>query len=292
MVVHSALALTLAVLSGSEDIAVGTPTSGRPDPALDDLVGMFAGTVVLRTRVDQRQTFTEFLAAVRDTDLEAFAHADLPFDQVVDAVAPVRSATHHPLFQVMLAYQNFGGTELRLDEVAVRRRSIESAVSRYDLELSLSEMRADDGAAAGLTGDLVYPAELFDSSTVVRWSELLHHILSTVVADPSRALGDLEWVTPAEAAALVPSRGPKALAAQTLPELLTADRTGIAARCGNEELAYRELDARSNWWARRLIAVGVGPGDRVAIMIPRSLDSVIAVWAIARSGAAFVPLDV
>ncbi|WP_230989936.1 non-ribosomal peptide synthase/polyketide synthase [Rhodococcus oxybenzonivorans] len=292
MVVHSALALTLAVLSGSEDIAVGTPTSGRPDPALDDLVGMFAGTVVLRTRVDHRQTFTEFLAAVRDTDLEAFAHADLPFDQVVDAVAPVRSATHHPLFQVMLAYQNFGETELLLDDVAVRRRNIESAVSRYDLELSLREMRADDGAAAGLDGDLVYPAELFDSATIARWSELLHHILSTVVADPSRTLGDLEWVTPAEAAALVPSRGPKAPAPQTLPELLAADRTGVAARCGSEELTYRELDARSNGWARRLIAAGVGPGDRVAIMMPRSLDSVIAVWAIARSGAAFVPLDV
>lgn len=245
MVVQSALALTLAVLSGSEDITVGTPTSGRPDPALDDLVGMFAGTVVLRTRVDHRQTFAEFLAAVRTTDLEAFAHADLPFDQVVDAVAPVRSATHHPLFQVMLAYQNFGGTELLLDDVAVRRRNIESAVSRYDLELSLREMRADDGAAAGLDGDLVYPAELFDSATIARWSELLHHILSTVVADPSRTLGDLEWVTPAEAAALVPSRGPKAPAPQTLPELLAADRTGVAARCGSEELTYRELDARS-----------------------------------------------
>ncbi|MCQ4120973.1 non-ribosomal peptide synthase/polyketide synthase [Rhodococcus tibetensis] len=292
MVMHSALALTLAVLSGSEDIAVGTPTSGRPDPALDDLVGMFAGTVVLRTQVDSRSTFAEFLATVRDNDLEAFAHADLPFDQVVDAVAPVRSATHHPLFQVMLAYQNFGETELQLDDVAVRRRSIESAVSRYDLELSLRETRDHDGTPAGLDGDLVYPAELFDSATVVRWSELLHRILSAAVADPSRTLGDIELVTPAETAALVPSLGPKAPEPQTLPELLRGDRPGVAARCGNEELTYRELDARSNWWARRLIALGVGPGDRVAVLMPRSLESVIAVWAIARSGAAFVPIDV
>ncbi|MFZ2177037.1 MAG: amino acid adenylation domain-containing protein, partial [Rhodococcus sp. (in: high G+C Gram-positive bacteria)] len=283
MVVHSALAATLSVLSGTSDIAIGTPVSGRTDPMLDHLVGMFVGTVVLRTRVDPNRSFTDLLAAVRTADLAAYAHADQPFERVVDAVSPARSTTHHPLFQVLLAYQSGIDTELTFDNLTVRSRNLTSAVSRYDLEVQLRAHHS------GLDGVISYPTELFDHTTITRWAALFQTVLTAAVTEPSTAIGDLDLLEPSERA-LVPAVGGDSAPEVMFPDLLVGS-TGVAVCCGDTELTYRELDQRANRLARRLIALGLGPEDTVALLLPRSVDSVTAVWAVARSGAAPLPMD-
>ena len=113
MVVHAALAVLLARLSGTDDIAIGTPIAGRGERELDDLIGMFVNTLVLRTGVDGGESFADLLARVRETDLAAFGHADVPFERLVEVLDPARSQARHPLFQVALSFQNLGATAVR-----------------------------------------------------------------------------------------------------------------------------------------------------------------------------------
>ncbi|WP_411157159.1 condensation domain-containing protein, partial [Nocardia farcinica] len=119
MVVHTALAVLLARLSGGDDVAVGTPIAGRGEAVLDDLIGMFVNTLVFRSRVDGAEPFTELLARQRETDLQAFAHADVPFERLVEVLNPVRSTARHPLFQVGLSFQNLAEASLELPGLRV-----------------------------------------------------------------------------------------------------------------------------------------------------------------------------
>ncbi|TQC40146.1 amino acid adenylation domain-containing protein, partial [Rhodococcus sp. WS4] len=289
MVLHAALAVLLRTLTGSADTAIGTSVSGRTDPAVDDLVGMFVGTVVLRARVDAGSTFAELLASVRRGDVRAFTHTEVPFDRVVEAVAPERSGDHHPLFQVMLAYQNFSPTELALPGLTARARAMGSNARGFDLDIDVEEM----GSGNGLSGSITYPTALFDRQTIERWADLLQHILSSVAADAAVVVGDLDLMAPADRAALVPASGPAAMPARTLPDLLDAGLSsgGVALRYEGVDVTYRDLDRRANRLARQLIDRGIGPEDLVAVMAPRSIESVVAMWAVARAGAAFVPID-
>ncbi|RZL73479.1 MAG: amino acid adenylation domain-containing protein, partial [Rhodococcus sp. (in: high G+C Gram-positive bacteria)] len=289
MVLHSALVAMLSVVAGVDDIAVGTPTSGRIDPGLDDLVGMFVGTVVLRTRIDPKMSFAQLVSSVRSTNLAAMAHGDQPFERVVDAVAPRRSADHHPLFQVMFAYQGFAEPDLVSDHLTVTPRAVQSTVSRYDLEVELLDTRR----GGAMNGVITYPTELFEQDTVLRWSHLLVRLLRAAVTDPSLQVGDLPLMSDAERDELAPMAGMPGVSPVMLPNLLKCvDPDVVAVRYVDDELTYEQLDARANRLARRLIGLGMGPDDRVAVILPRSLESVVAFWAVARSGATVVPIDV
>ncbi|AOD24505.1 non-ribosomal peptide synthetase [Rhodococcus sp. p52] len=290
MTVHAAFAVLLARLSGSDDIAVGSPVAGRGHRALDDLVGMFVNTVVLRTPVPAQASFTELLTAVTDSDLDAFAHADLPFDRVVDALAPTRSTAHSPLFQVSIEFHTAELPAVELPHLSVQGVALDPTVCNFDLELLIGE-----NAEGGLDAAFVYATDLFDAETVRGFADRFTRLLHAIAADPHRPVGDLDLLTTAEHTALVPAIGPQAEPAVLWPHLLdTAVATApdaVAVVDDDRQVTYRELDARAHRLARRLLDRGAGPEQVIALAIPRSLESVTAVWATVRSGAAFVPVD-
>ncbi|WP_183121207.1 amino acid adenylation domain-containing protein [Nocardia seriolae] len=295
MVFHTALAIVLSRLSGSTDIAVGTPVSGRGSAQLDDLVGMFVNTIVLRTRVDESLSFADLLARVRGTDLDAFAHAEIPFEQVVEALDPPRSQAHHPLFQVMLGFHNLDRVRLELPGVAVSTSGADIGVERFDLTLTLTDTPDERGA---IPVGMSYATDLFDPPTIMRLARRLRKVLTAVAEDPSRVVRDIDILSVRERERVLHEWGGADRAdapAVTLPALLAAavaaNPEGVAVVDGGRAVSYRELDERSNRLARQLIGLGAGPEQVVAIGLPRSFEWVLAVWAIAKTGAAFVSVD-
>ncbi|WP_406233444.1 amino acid adenylation domain-containing protein [Nocardia sp. NBC_01009] len=289
MVLHGALAVLLARLSGTDDIAIGTPIAGRGEQALDDLVGMFVNTLVLRSRVDGGESFTDFLGRVRETDLGAFGHADVPFERLVDVLNPARSQARHPLFQVMLSVQNLDRVSLELEGSSVDVQELTVDLARFDLQFVLSEMRA-----GGWTVELTYATDLFDESTAADIAQRWVRVLEAVAADESVAVGAVDVLGVDERAGLIARSGLAAEPARTLPELLAeavaGDPEAHAVVFEGTSLSYAELDARSNRLARLLIESGVGAEDVVAVTVPRSELSYLATWAISKSGAAFLPV--
>ncbi|GAJ79124.1 hypothetical protein NBRGN_002_00170, partial [Nocardia brasiliensis NBRC 14402] len=301
MVVHAALAVLLTRLSGSTDVAVGTPIAGRGASALDGLVGMFVNTLVLRTRVDQAGSFTDLLDQCRQVDLAAFAHADIPFERVVEALDPPRSQAHHPLFQVMLAFQN-----LDLDPASAQLPgldveplpSLDIGVERFDLTITVADF------PSGTTGDvdggvpitIGYALDLFDHSTIAAFAGRFQRTMRAVAADPTARLRDLDLLASEERMLLRQwADGGTCAASNTLPGVLARAAAEYPTRPAVvdavREWTYRDLDEWSNRCARLLIDYGTGPETVVAIAIPRSADWMRAVWAVVRTGAAFVSLD-
>ncbi|MFD3703755.1 non-ribosomal peptide synthase/polyketide synthase [Nocardia sp. NPDC058658] len=295
MVVHTALAVLLARLSGSTDIAIGTGVAGRGDRAIDDLIGMFVNTLVLRTEVDPAASFTAALEHTRETDLAAFAHATVPFDRLVDVVNPARSQSRHPLFQVALNFQAVLDTTFDLAGSPVTVHEIELDITKFDLQLTLAERRGPAGEPAGIEAVTLYATDLFDEPEMHTLGARFVRLLSAAVATPGTAVGDLPLLSAPELSHLTTMRGVPVTATGLLPDLLAdavgAGRDRDAVTDGDRTLTYRELDRASSRLARVLIDSGVGPDDVIAVGIPRSIESVLAVWAIAKSGAAWLPVD-
>ncbi|MGV9301291.1 amino acid adenylation domain-containing protein, partial [Amycolatopsis sp. NPDC003676] len=191
MIVHAALAVLLARLSGTGDVVVGTPVAGRGEAALDDLVGMFVNTLALRTPIDPGASFRQVLAEVRTTDLDAFAHADVPFEQLVQALDPTRSTAHHPIFQVSLSLQNFVEPVLELAGVRFEVEDFDRDASAFDLTLDLRE-RFTDAGPAGLDGVLTYATDLFDAGTVAAFVTRWQRVLTAVLADLDIRVADID----------------------------------------------------------------------------------------------------
>ncbi|MGW2662511.1 amino acid adenylation domain-containing protein [Nocardia tengchongensis] len=288
MVVHAALAVLLSRLSGTGDVVVGTPVAGRGVRELDDLVGMFVNTLVLRTDIRPGEGFGALLDRVRATDLAAFEHADVPFERLVEVLSPARSEARHPLVQVMLVFQNLPMPELRLPALTVAPLELPQTNSRFDLSVTVV------GDEDGLDLRCCYATDLFDAATMTDFTDRLVRVLAEVTTESARPVGDLDLLTAAEHQSLGGGVEP-VTAARTLHDLMAAavaaNPDGIAVVCGDRSLTYRELDARADRIARRLAAAGAGPESLVAVGIPRSIESVLAVWAVARTGAAFVPVD-
>ncbi|WP_436386012.1 amino acid adenylation domain-containing protein [Amycolatopsis sp. MEPSY49] len=291
MVVHAGLTALLSRLGGGTDIPVGTPIAGRTDPALDDLVGFFVNTLVLRVGTDGDPSFRDLVARVRDRSLDAYAHQDVPFERLVEALNPVRSLAHHPLFQTMLAWQNTPGAGVELPGLTVTERPVGTGTAKFDLWFSFTE-RAD-----GIHGQAEFNAEVFDHATVTGLLDRLEVLLRQVVAAPDRRLGTLDVLTPAERDGLEKtwSGAVEDVPAVTVPELFAAQvaRTPEATALvfEDEELTYVELDAVSNRLARVLAERGAGPERVVALALPRSTHLVTAIVAVLKTGAAYLPLD-
>ncbi|WP_446222507.1 amino acid adenylation domain-containing protein [Nocardia sp. IBHARD005] len=291
MVVHSTLAVLLARLSRTGDIAIGTPIAGRGAAALDDAVGMFVNTLVLRTEIDLGESFTDLLHRVKQIDLDAFANADVPFEQLVTELAPERSRSRHPLFQVMVVFQNLARPKLELPDLDASIVDLPDEVSRFDLQIVLSDNHENTGMTAAFT----YATDLFDTATIESFLRRWIRILESVSTDPATPVGDIEILEPAERTALLLHPETPATPPVVLADLLTTAATknpdATAIVFADQHLTYRELDQRSNQLARVLIHLGAGPESLVAIALPRSIDFVLAIWATAKSGAAFLPLD-
>ncbi|MBM7440673.1 non-ribosomal peptide synthetase [Streptomyces sp. HB132] len=309
MVLQAALAVTLHAHGAGTDITLGAAVAGRADEALDDLVGFFVNTVVLRTDVSGDPTFRELLRRVREFDIAAFSHGDVPFERIVEAVNPERSGDHHPLFQTMLVLQNQERAELDLPGVIARDRSRHTGVSKFDLTFSLTErtasaeapgstpVRAGLEAPGGIGGYLEYATDLFEADTARALCARFARVLTQAVTDPDRTVGDLDPLTPAERDRVL-GRGRGAelpLPAPTVPGAVRewAARTprAVAVRDAHTSLTYAELDSRADALAQVLRDRGVGREHRVALAAPPSVDTVVAMLAVLRAGAAYLPVD-
>ncbi|WP_238588044.1 condensation domain-containing protein, partial [Rhodococcus sp. 311R] len=255
MVVHSALAVLLARLSATTDIAIGAPIAGRGEAELDDVIGMFVNTLVLRTEVDPSMSFAELLASAREVDLQAFAHADVPFERVVEVLDPVRSQARHPLFQVALTFQNLGQSALELPGLTAAAVEFDAALAKFDLQFTL-----EDVADAGMSGTLTYATDLFDASTAAEFADRFVSVLRGVVANPAAAVGDVDVMSASELDRVLSwsDTGVDSGVDSTLSAWFddAAARFGdrVAVRFGGESLSYGELSVRANRLARRLIA--------------------------------------
>ncbi|MEE1781909.1 amino acid adenylation domain-containing protein, partial [Streptomyces sp. SP17BM10] len=297
MVVQAAVAALLHRLGAGDDVPLGSVIAGRTDEALDELVGFFVNTLVLRTDVSGDPTFAELLARVRETDLAAYAHQDVPFERLVEVLNPVRSLARHPLFQVMLAFQNNAAATLDLDGLRATALPVRLSAAKFDLLFSLEETFTAEGGPAGLTGVLEYSADLFDRATAQSLGDRLGRLLAAVTADPDLPVGAVEVLTEAERALVLDGWNDTArpVTETTVPELFRAQaaRTPHAPAVlhAGTELTYAELDARANRLARLLIAEGAGPERFVALTLPRTADLVVALLAVLKSGAAYLPVD-
>ncbi|WP_327099555.1 amino acid adenylation domain-containing protein [Nocardia vinacea] len=299
MVAHTALAVLLARLSGTDDIAIGTPIAGRGEAVLDDLIGMFVNTLVFRTRVDAGAGFTELLARQRDIDVQAFAHADVPFEQLVEVLNPVRSTARHPLFQVGLSFQNLAPARMELPGLTVTALETDRQLSQFDLHVIMADSYDEDGVPTGIGGFFTYAADLFDESTVRSFVDRFVRVLDAVIADPQVPVGAIDLLATEESARIRTAWNDTAHqvnTATTLVSLLdetvaaTPESTALVAADGTP-ISYGELDGRVNKVARYLISSGVGPESRVALAIRRSVDLVVAMYAVSKAGGVYVPVD-
>ncbi|WP_156371882.1 non-ribosomal peptide synthetase, partial [Mycobacterium sp. UM_11] len=300
MVIQAALAVLLAKLSTSSDVAVGFPIAGRPDPALDDVVGFFVNTLVLRVDLAGNPTAAELLAQVRQRSLAAYEHQDVPFEVLVERLNPTRNLGHHPLVQVMLAWQNNEPADLRLGDLRVAAVPVDTRTARTDLLFSLAERWTDDGRPGGIGGAVEFRTDVFDTATVATFVARLQRVVAAMTADPTRRLSSIDVLDEAEHARLraIGNHGALEQAAsptRSIPEAFVAqvDRApeAVAISYRGNRLTYRELDDAANRLAHRLIGHGARPGERVALLLPRSAEAVVAILAVLKTGAAYVPID-
>ena len=208
MVIQAALAVLLSQISASSDVAVGFPIAGRGDPALDELVGFFVNTLVLRVDVAGDPTVAELLAQVRARSLAAYEHQDVPFEVLVERLNPTRSLTHHPLVQVMLAWQNLPGHDndpaagLALGDVQVTPLPADTHTARMDLVFSLAERWTEAGEPAGIGGTVEFRTDVFDAASIEALIERFERVLVAMTADPTRRLSSVDVLDAGEHARL------------------------------------------------------------------------------------------
>lgn len=251
---------------------------------------MFVNTLTLRTSVERGMAFDELVEQTRATDLAAFAHADLPFERVVEVIAPGR-----PLFQVMLVFQNLEQPSLELPGLTVAALDAGDVVAKFDLQVVVEPRLQADGTPAELVSVFTYATDLFEESTVRGLGRMLERILTAVVADPGVRIGGIDIVDEQDPVRTA-TDATTATDGTELTHLLTAavedDPDAPALVWGEEEMPYRKLDAKSSQLARVLIGRGCGPGTGVAIRLERGPDWAVAAWAVLKTGAALVLLPV
>ncbi|WP_328718071.1 amino acid adenylation domain-containing protein [Streptomyces sp. NBC_00247] len=286
--------VVLSRYSGQEDIAVGTPIAGRNRSEIEDLVGFFVNTLVMRTDLSGDPTFTELIDRVRDTALGAYDHQEMPFERLVEELAPQRDLSRNPLFQTMFVLQNTPDSRSwELPGLSVRQLEVAAQESKFDFTFYVTE-----AADRGLDVTVVYSTDLFDAATMVRLAGHFETLLGAAADAPAARLSALEMLTALERREILTAWNG---ADTDAPDLVTvhrqfeeraAERPGApAVSCGSDRLTYRELDGRAEWIAARLRERGAGPGTLVGICLDRGTDMVSALLGILKSGAAYVPLD-
>ncbi|MGH3403387.1 MAG: non-ribosomal peptide synthetase [Streptosporangiaceae bacterium] len=297
MIMQAALGVLLARLGAGTDIPVGTAVAGRTDEALDDLVGFFVNTLVIRTDLAGDPGFGQVLARVRQASLAAFEHQDVPFERLVEELAPERSMARHPLFQLMLAVQNNAAAAVDLPGARAEGASPGAAMVKFDLDVSVGEAFGAGGVPAGLRGSVIGTADLFDVGTVEVIAGRLVRVLEAVTADPGLKLSAIGVLDATERDQLLTGWNETAseLPPETLPGLFAgqAARTpdAVAVTCGGEHITYAGLEARAGRLARYLAGLGAGPESIVGLCLPRGMPMIVALLAVLKAGAAYLPID-
>ena len=305
MVIQTALAVLLSNISANSDVAVGFPIAGRSDAALDELVGFFVNTLVLRVDLTGNPTFADLLAQVRRRSLSAYEHQDVPFEVLVDRLKPTRSMAHHPLVQVVLAWQNFGwqaddAAGLSLGDLQVEPMAVDTKTARMDLTFNLAERWNEAGDPAGIGGGVEFRTDVFDAASIQDLVDRLQRVLVEMTADPTQRMSTLDVLDAAEHARL-DQVGNRAALTQSvsIPESIAsmfasqALRTpdAMAVTFDGSSMTYRELDEAATRAAHVLASRGAGPGQRVALLLPRSAEAIVAMVAVVKTGATYVPID-
>ncbi|HQV21040.1 MAG TPA: condensation domain-containing protein, partial [Gordonia sp. (in: high G+C Gram-positive bacteria)] len=295
MVVHAAFAALLARMAATNDIAVATPVAGRGQAVLDPLVGMFVNTLVLRTAIESSMSFAQLLDRVRVDDLDAFDHADVPFESVVEAIDPVRSEAFAPLAQVMLSFDpgaSVAGAQVSLAGLEIA--AVEPPLVAAQLDLRMVVASADAGNP--WSGAVTYATDLFDESTVGDLADRFVRLLGALVADPAVSIGDAPLLDPAERTGLVDrSVGagvvvPAGSVADAVAAQVVRSPDASALWFEGRSVSYAELSARVSVLARELISLGVGPDVAVGVCIDRSIEMVVAIHAVVAAGGQYVPI--
>ncbi|MFL6291648.1 MAG: condensation domain-containing protein, partial [Thermoanaerobaculia bacterium] len=284
MALLAAFAALLQRYSGQDDVAIGSPTANRTRSQLEELIGFFINTIVLRTDFSAAPGFESLLVQVRRASVAAFAHQELPFEKVVFELQPERNLAVSPLFQVMFAMQNAPTGTLSLPGLTLRPFATEIGTAKLDLTLNVVER------AGGLAGSLEYNTDLFDRSTAERLLGHFGRLLEGVAAEPGTSVADLPLLSAGERDQLVVEWNatdrpvPAGLVHEWIAAWAACTPEAVAVTFGRESLTYRELDRRANGLAWRLRELGVGPEVRVGIALERSLEMVVAVLGVLKAG--------
>ncbi|MCM2393019.1 non-ribosomal peptide synthetase, partial [Streptomyces albipurpureus] len=290
MVAQAALAVLLHHLGAGNDLTIGSPIEGRADEQLDDLIGFFVNTWVLRVDLSENPSFGDLVDQVRARALAAYDNQDIPFERLVGLVNPERSTSYSPLFQVMLAWQ-FPWSEIEMPGLRVAPVAVGTDTAKFDLFFNIIP-----DVSGRAYGRLEYAAELFDHSTAESFVDRYVRVLRQVVADPGARLSGVDVLTDAERdwlARLNKTAAP--VSGATVPELVTAQvmetPDAIAVVAGRTTLSYRELNERAGKLATLLRERGVGPDVLVAVALPRTADLVVTLLGVLKAGGAYLPID-
>ncbi|MGV0785254.1 condensation domain-containing protein, partial [Mycolicibacterium sp. XJ775] len=297
MVLQAVMSVVLHRAGVGEDIALGTPIAGRNDQALQELVGFFVNTWVLRVGLNSQQRFSDVLDQVRQKALDGYSNQDVPFELLVEQLNPTRSTSHHPLFQVALVFQNNVRPEVALEGAGIEPMSMVTRTAKFDLDVDIREVPDELSGAPMAAGVLTYATDLFDRSTIERLVGWFGKVVSAVAADSSVVVGEVGLLDGAERDLVLHRWSGASVDAQVglAPELLAtavaADPDALAVVDHPREYTYRQLDEISNRLARVLIEAGVGPERAVGVALGRSAELVIAWWAVLKAGGVYVPVD-
>jgi amino acid adenylation domain-containing protein len=276
-----------------EDCVIGSPVANRNHSELEGLIGFFANMLPLRSRVREGSGYRELLARVRDTALAAYAHQDLPFERLVEEVAPDRNLSHNPIFQIAFVLQDeTEAPRVFAPGLGLRREELEWQTVHFDLILYVWNR------PEGLAARIAYSTDLFDAATAARLAGGFEKLLAGAVAAPDEPVGALPLLSPAERETLLVDWNQTATdypRESTVPALFAATAARVPERValvyGEETLTYAELDRRSNQLARALSRRGVGPDVLVGLFLERSLDLLVAILGVLKAGGAYLPLD-
>jgi amino acid adenylation domain-containing protein len=296
MTLLASFQLLLSRWSGQTDIVVGSPIANRHHAATEGLIGFLVNTLALRTDLSGDPSFSELLHRVRETALSAYAHQDVPFEMLVEELRPIRDMSRNPFFQVMLVLQNADATAIEPQRLKLEPIKVDSGVARFDLLLHLT----DTGQELG--GALEYNTDLFDGATIARLVAHFQTLLEGVVANPERRISQLSLLSESERLHLLedfnPAPSPAPFGARQPHSLQSLFEqqveqwpNNIALVCGAVRLSYRELNDRANQLAHRLMSAGAGPETLIGICTDRSVEMAVAVLAVIKAGAAYLPLD-
>ena len=298
MVMLAAYASLLQKYSGQDDFCVGTPVAGRDRPELESIVGFFVNTLALRVTPQPTMSFRQLLDAVRESALSSFEHQDVPFEQIVEGINPVRDMSRSPLFQVMMVYQNIpvdndtGIQPTQLGDIELAPFNLDIETAKFEQTLTLWPQHNAIGGA------LTYNTDLFEAETAQRFARQFERLCAAVAANPDRALHEFNVLDRQEIQTQLVEWNQTArtydreLCVHALiHQASQRHANGTAVRCGDDALTHAELDRLSNRVAHQLLANGVGSGDLVGVALDRNLHLMTAILGILKAGAAYVPID-
>jgi amino acid adenylation domain-containing protein len=282
----------LSRVSGQNDVVIGSPLSGRTHRRTEDLVGYFVNTLPVRADLSADPTFAELVAQVKRTLLEAYEHQDVPFDKLVAELRPTRELGRHPIYQAVFTLGSTGNGALIFPGLEADLVAAESSTAKFDLSLYLAE--SNDG----IVGGFEYARDVFEPETVERLATHMRTLLEAALADPGTRVSRLPLLSARERALTIESWSagraaypPAACLHETFARQAARTPQAVAVTCEGEHLTYAQLDARANRLAQHLRAHGVGAQAIVGVHLERSLDVVVAILAVLKAGAAYLPLD-